>query len=74
MKALAQTEIDRAHQRLSAGHCQFQVINELSERLIQKIIHHPTVGMQQAARDNRQDLLELAHYLFNPHRNDTATS
>lgn len=74
MKALAQTEIDRAHQRLSAGHCQFQVINELSERLIQKIIHHPTVGMQQAASDNRQDLLELAHYLFNPHRNDTATS
>ncbi len=74
MKTLAQTEIDRAHQKLSAGHCQFQVINELSERLIQKIIHHPTVGMQQAASDNRQDLLELAHYLFNPHRNDTVTS
>lgn len=74
MKTLAQTEIDRAHQKLSAGHCQFQVINELSERLIQKIIHHPTVGMQKAASDNRQDLLELAHYLFNPHRNDTVTS
>lgn len=74
MKSLAQTEVERAHQKLTAGHCQYQVLNELSERLIQKLIHLPTIGMQQAAREDRQDLLELANYLFNPNRNDTVIS
>jgi glutamyl-tRNA reductase len=74
MKHLAQTEVDRAHQKLAAGHCQYQVLNELSERLIQKLTHYPTIGMQQAASEDRRDLLELANYLFNPHRNETVTS
>jgi len=74
MKNLAQIEVERAHQKLTAGHCQYEVLSELSERLIQKLVHYPTVGMQQAAGENRQDLLELAKYLFNPHRNDTVTS
>lgn len=74
MKSLAQSEIDRAHQKLAAGHCQYQVIKELSERLIQKLIHYPTVGIQQAACEDRHDLLELANYLFNPNRNETVTS
>ena len=74
MKSLAQTEVERAHQKLTAGHCQYQVLSELSERLIQKLIHLPTIGMQQAAKEDRQDLLELANYLFNPNRNDTVIS
>ena len=74
MKSLAQTEVERAHQKLSAGHCQYQVLSELSERLIQKLIHLPTIGIQQAAKEDRQDLLELANYLFNPNRNDTVIS
>jgi glutamyl-tRNA reductase len=74
MKNLAQTEVERAHQKLAAGHCQFEVLTELSERLIQKLVHYPTIGMQQAAGEDRQDLLELAQYLFNPHRNDTVIS
>jgi glutamyl-tRNA reductase len=64
MKDIAQSEVQRAHQKLEAGHCQFQVVNELSERLIQKLMHYPTVGMQQAASDERHDILELAQYLF----------
>lgn len=64
MKDIAQSEVQRAHQKLEAGHCQYQVVNELSERLIQKLMHYPTVGMQQAASDERHDILELAQYLF----------
>jgi len=68
MKNIAQSEVQRAHQKLEAGHCQFQVVNELSERLIQKLMHYPTVGMQQAASDERHDILEFAQYLFrHPH-------
>jgi glutamyl-tRNA reductase len=64
MKDIAQSEVQRAHQKLEAGHCQFQVVNELSERLIQKLMHYPTIGMQQAASDERHDILELVQYLF----------
>lgn len=74
MKNLAQIEVTRAHQKLNAGHCHYQVLNELSERLIQKLVHYPTIGMQQAASEDRRDLLDLAHYLFNLHRNETVNS
>jgi len=65
MQALAKIEVARAQQKLASGQCQHQVLEELAERLIKKLTHYPTVGMQQAACEDRQDLLELAHYLFN---------
>lgn len=73
MKQMAQSEVQRAHQKLEAGHCQYQVVNELSERLIQKLMHYPTVGIQQAASDERHDILELAQYLFR-HPKETLNS
>lgn len=73
MKEMAQSEVQRAHQKLEAGHCQYQVVNELSERLIQKLMHYPTVGIQQAASDERHDILELAQYLFR-HPKETLNS
>ena len=74
MKSIAQNEVLRAQQKLEAGQCQYQVLEELSERLLQKLMHHPTVGIQQAACEDRQDLLELADYLFNPHRHTALNS
>jgi len=64
MHELARQEVVRARQKLSRGHCQYQVIEELADRLIQKIMHQPTKGLREAAIDDRQDILELAQYLF----------
>lgn len=73
MQTLAQNELKRAMQQLSAGQCQFNVLSEFSERLINKITHMPTIGLRRAAQDNREGLLELTHYLFNTSV-DNATS
>ncbi|AHE66385.1 glutamyl-tRNA reductase [Legionella oakridgensis] len=65
MQELAQQELQRAMQKLAAGHCQYNVLSEFSERLLNKLTHAPTVGLRQAAWDNRKDILDLAQYLFN---------
>lgn len=64
MQAIAQQELQRATQKLSAGHCQFSVLEEFGERLVNKLTHTPTIGLQQAAWDNREELLDLAKYLL----------
>lgn len=64
MSVLAQQELQRALQKLSSGQCQYHVLEEFSERLVKKLTHIPTVGLKQAAEDNRKDLLDLAHYLL----------
>lgn len=74
MQHLAHQEVERAHQKLAAGHCPYQLMEELSERLLQKLIHHPTQGLKEAAGDDRHDILELAQYLFKPHRKETIHS
>jgi len=65
MQDLAQLELQRAVQKLSTGQCQYDVLTEFSQRLVNKLTHTPTVGLRKAAVDNRNELLELAHYLFN---------
>ena len=64
MQTVAQQELQRAIQKLSAGHCQFSVLEEFGERLVNKLTHTPTIGLQQAAWDNREELLDLAKYLL----------
>ncbi|WP_133129998.1 glutamyl-tRNA reductase [Legionella yabuuchiae] len=64
MQSIAQNELLRAKQKLAAGHSQVSVLTEFTARLVNKLAHHPTIGLRQAAEDNRQDLLELAQYLF----------
>lgn len=66
MQNLAQQELQRAQGRLQAGHNQDFVLHEFCERLVNKLTHHPTVGLRQAAWDGREELLDLAQYLFNP--------
>ena len=66
MQALTAKELERAKQKLSDGQCQYRVMSELSDRLLKKLTHTPTVGLRRAARENRIELLDVAHYLFNP--------
>ncbi|WED42213.1 glutamyl-tRNA reductase [Legionella cardiaca] len=66
MQNLAQQELERAQGKLRAGHSQDIVLNELCARLVNKLTHHPTVGLRQVAWDGREELLDLAQYLFNP--------
>lgn len=65
MQGLAQHELQRATQKLTRGQCQYSVLAEFCDRLVNKLTHMPTVGLRQAASDNRNELLELAQYLFN---------
>jgi glutamyl-tRNA reductase len=65
MQHLAQQELQRALKKLSAGQNQHTVLNEFSERLVNKLTHNPTTGLRQIAWDGREDLLSLAQYLFN---------
>lgn len=66
MQDLAERELKRAQDKLLAGHSQEDVLRELSARLVKKLTHQPTVGLRQAAWDGREELLDLAHYLFKP--------
>lgn len=65
MNKLAQDELQRTLNKLAAGQDQKAALTELSERLINKLTHHPSTGLKQIAWDDREDLLSLAHYLFN---------
>ena len=65
MQNLAQLELQRAIQKLSSGQCQVSVLTEFSDRLVNKLTHRPTVGLRRAAKDDRHELLDLAHYLLN---------
>ncbi|KTD16637.1 glutamyl-tRNA reductase [Legionella jordanis] len=69
MQSLAQTELQRAQAKLSAGHDQNRVLQELCDRLVNKLTHHPTVGLKQVASEGHEELLDLAKYLFNPSMN-----
>lgn len=66
MQDLAQQELQRAQDKLTAGYCQDSVLREFCDRLVNKLTHSPSVGLRQAAWDGREELLDLARYLFNP--------
>jgi glutamyl-tRNA reductase len=65
MEQLTHKELQRALKKLSSGISQESVLNEFSERLMNKLIHKPTTGFRQIALDERADLMSLAQYLFN---------
>jgi glutamyl-tRNA reductase len=69
MSHLAHNELQRAMNKLEAGHCHHSVLNEFSERLVNKLTHGPTVGLRQMAWDDQADILRLAQYLFHQQSN-----
>ncbi|KTC65398.1 glutamyl tRNA reductase (plasmid) [Legionella adelaidensis] len=64
MKELTQAELQRALQKLASGQCQEIVLNEFANRLLNKLTHSPTVGLKEAAQDNRIELLDFAKYIL----------
>lgn len=64
MESFAEQELQRALQKLAKGINQIEVMAEFSQRLIKKFTHIPTIGLRQAAIDQRDDMLDLAHSLF----------
>jgi glutamyl-tRNA reductase len=64
MHHLAQEELQRALNKLAAGQSQLSVLNEFTDRLVNKCIHFPTTGLKQIAWDGREDLLDLVQSLF----------
>lgn len=66
MQSLANEELKRAKAKLRAGLDQEKILNEFSQRMLDKLAHHPTIGLKKAAIDGRSDLLSLVDYLFNP--------
>ncbi|HVT62029.1 MAG TPA: glutamyl-tRNA reductase [Legionellaceae bacterium] len=64
MQELADQELQRALQKLSKGDYPQEVMTEFSQRLIKKFTHTPTIGLRQAALDQRDEVLDFAHYLF----------
>lgn len=60
----AESEADLAIALLKNGADPEECIRMLAYRLQQKLAHKPTVGLRQAARNNRQDLIDLATFLF----------
>lgn len=64
MQKLAQQEVQRASNKLAAGKNQQEVLLEFSDRLVNKLVHNPTVGLRKIAWDGQKDLLALAKYLF----------
>lgn len=64
MQQLAEQELQRATQKLETGMCQFTVLKEFSERLVNKLTHIPTIGLRQMASDNQVELLNLAQSLL----------
>ncbi len=72
MQALARYELERSILKLTQGTNSEQVIQEFCERLVNKLLHQPSAGLREAAWDGREDLLELARYIYNPNQGRTA--
>ena len=62
--------IQNARRQLAAGKNPEEVVAELGRILTQKLLHQPTVQMNRAAFEGREELLELARDLFNLKDND----
>ncbi len=62
--------IQTARRQLAAGKSPELVVAELGRILTQKLLHQPTVQMNRAAFEGREELLALARELFNLKDND----
>lgn len=72
MQILARFELQRSMAKLTRGHNSEQVMQELCDRLMNKLLHQPSAGLREAAWDGREDLLELARYIYNPNQGRNA--
>lgn len=59
IKEMANVELARAKQKLSNGQCQYHVLEEFSERLLNKLAHEPTIRLREAM-NNQHELADMA--------------
>lgn len=64
MQRQAQREVTKALRALQEGEPADKLIRELSDRLINKILHTPSVRLRKAGYDGRDDIINSIHYLF----------
>ena len=57
-------ELQLAQRKLRQGEDAEKVLQALSQRLTNKLIHAPSSQLRQASADGRQDLIEATHELF----------
>jgi glutamyl-tRNA reductase len=56
--------LQQAQRQIAAGKDANEVMNELARTLTNKLLHQPTVQMNRAAFEGREDLLDKARELF----------
>ncbi len=64
IEAVRDEAVQCAHRQLNAGKDPEYVVNELARIMTNKFLHQPTVQMNRAAFDGREELLEAARELF----------
>lgn len=62
MQELSNLELQRALNKITNGKCPYEVLNEFSRRLTNKLTHFPKIGLRQIAADNQNSLQELINY------------
>lgn len=65
MQNLANPELQKALQRLSMGEDHTEVLKEFSRKLVNKLLHLPSAGLRQMAKDGHESSLTLAQSLLN---------
>ncbi len=62
---IAEAELSRTLKRLNSGSITTaEALEELKYRLVNKLVHKPSVGLKRAAIDDRDDILALTSYLL----------
>ena len=59
-----QDELELAQKKIRLGEDPEKVLEALSRRLTNKLIHEPSTQLRQASSDGRQDLIQATHELF----------
>ncbi len=68
---IKESELEKAIQLIAKGGDAEKVLQQLANRLTNKIIHSPTVELRKAGAESKHDLLEFARILFQLDDEDT---
>lgn len=63
--ALKEQELERAIQRLNKGESPEDVLSAFANQLLNKMMHHPSIAIKEAAAQNQFDTLKAIRQLYN---------
>ena len=64
MEDIRQRETKKAYSKLSDVDGSSKILNNLTNSIVNKIFFDISQNLKQAARDEKQDILESAEYIF----------